>query len=51
MQTGNKDFFGGPVIKNPTAHAGCMGSIPGPGRFHMLQGYKVHVPQLLRPTL
>ena len=44
MQTGNKDFSGGPVIKNSTAHVGCMGSIPGLGRFHMLQGNTVHVP-------
>ena len=51
MQTGNKDFSGGQVIKNSSAHVGCMGSIPGLGRFHMLQGNTVHVPQLLRPML
>ena len=28
---------GGPVIRNLPANAGNMGSIPGPGRFHMLQ--------------
>ena len=27
----------GPVVKNPPASAGGMGSIPGPGRSHMLQ--------------
>ena len=31
------DFPDGPVDKNPPANAGDMGSIPGPGRFHMLQ--------------
>ena len=32
------DFSGGIVDKNPPANAGDMGSIPGPGRFHMPQG-------------
>ena len=32
------EFLGGPVIKNPLANAGDMGSIPGLGRFQMLQG-------------
>ena len=32
------DFLGGPVIKNPCANAGDIGSIPGPGRFHMPWG-------------
>ena len=31
-----RDFPGGPVVKN--ANTGDTGSIPGPGRFHMLQG-------------
>ena len=31
------DFFGGPVVKNLSANEGDMGSISGPGRFHMLQ--------------
>ena len=26
-----------------------MGSIPGPGRFHMLQSNEAHAPQLLSP--
>ena len=29
-------FPGGPVVKNPRASAGDIGSIPGLGRFHML---------------
>ena len=29
------DFLGGPAVKNPPANAGDMGSIPGPGRFHV----------------
>ena len=32
------DFAGGPVVKNLPVNAGDAGSIPGPGRFHMLQG-------------
>ena len=31
----NKEFPGGAVDKNLPAEAGDMGSIPGPGRFHM----------------
>ena len=30
------DFPGGAVVKNPPANSGDMGTIPGPGRFHML---------------
>ena len=40
-------FPGGAVVKNPPANAGGTGLIPGPGRFHMLQSNKAHVPQLL----
>ena len=29
---------GGTVDKNPPANTGDMGSIPGPERFHILQG-------------
>ena len=32
----HKDFPGNLIVKNPTANAGDMGLIPGPGRFHML---------------
>ena len=30
-----QDFPGGRVDKNLSANAGDMGSVPGPGRFHM----------------
>ena len=33
-----RDFLGGPVIRNPPASAGDMGSIPGPGQSHKPQG-------------
>jgi len=29
------DFHGGPVVKNPPANGGDLGSIPAPRRFHM----------------
>ena len=45
----NLEFPGDPVVKNPPANARNMGSIPGPGRFHMLQGNLHNVPQLLSP--
>ena len=41
------DFPGGAVIKNLPANAGDTGSSPGPGRSHMPQSNKAHVPQLL----
>ena len=31
-----EDFPSGTVVKYPPANAGDMGSIPGPGRSHML---------------
>ena len=34
----NMDFPGSLVIKNMPANAGDMGSIPGPGRYHMQGG-------------
>ena len=38
----NQDLFGdfpaGLVVKNLRVNAGDMGSIPGPGRSHVLQG-------------
>ena len=37
-------FPGGPVVENPLSNEGDTGSIPGPGRSHMLQSSK---PQLL----
>ena len=33
----SRDFPGGAVVKNLPANAGDMGSIPGPGRSHMLR--------------
>ena len=33
-----EDFPGGPLVKNPPANGEDMGLIPGPARFHMLQG-------------
>ena len=41
------DFPGGTVVKNPPAHAGDTGSLPGLGRSHMPQSNKAHAPQLL----
>ena len=49
IETKMEAFPGSPVVMNPPANAGDMGSIPGPGRFHMLQGNKAPVPQLLSP--
>ena len=34
------DFSGGPIKGNLPASAGDRGSIPGTGRFHMLQATK-----------
>lgn len=39
---------GGAVNKNWPASAEEMGSIPGPGRFCVLQSYQAHAPQLLK---
>ena len=44
------DFPRGPVVKNPPANAGDMGSIPGPGRFHMMWSNYAHEPLLLEPV-
>ena len=44
----NRDFPGGTVDGSPLAKAGYMGSIPGPGRFHMLQSNEAHAPRPLR---
>ena len=32
------DFLGGPVVRNPPANAGDIGSIPYLGGFHVPQG-------------
>ena len=42
-----QNFPGGAVVKNQPARAGDTSLIPGPGRSHMLQDNKLHVPQLL----
>ena len=44
------DFPGGPVVKNPPANAGDLGSVPGLGRFHMPQGSQAHARPLRKPT-
>ena len=36
----NVDFPGGPVVRNPPASAGDIGSIPSLGRFYMLWAAK-----------
>lgn len=33
-----RDFLGGPEVKNPPAKAGDMGSVSGPGRSQLPQG-------------
>ena len=33
-----QNFPGGPVVKNLPANAGDLGSVTGPGRFHMPWG-------------
>ena len=37
-RSANRDFPGGPVVKNPPANAGDMGSSPGRGRSDMPRG-------------
>ena len=46
----NLDFPGGQVVGNLPASAEDMGSVPGPGGFHVPQGSKAQVPQLLKPA-
>ena len=43
------DFPGGPVVKNPPANAGDLGSIPGLGRPHTRWGSLACGLQLLKP--
>ena len=47
---GSWDFPGGAVVKNLPANSGDTGSSPGPGRSHVPQRDKTHVPQLLKPA-
>ena len=35
-----RDFPGGPVVENPPANAGDVGSVPGLGRSYMLRATK-----------
>ena len=44
-----KGFPGGPVVKNLPANTGDTGSIPDPGRSHVLQSNEAHMPQVLSP--
>ena len=51
-----EDFPGGGVVRSPPASAGAVGSVPGPGRFHLLcaphlltQGSRALKPQLVSP--
>ena len=44
----NRDFRGGPVVKNSPASAGDMGSVPGLGRSLMPQRNQARVSQLLK---
>ena len=46
-QTDFRDLSGSPVVKNLPANAEDTDSFPGLGRFHVLQGNKAHVVQLL----
>ena len=54
QEQGNKDrardFPGGPVVEDLPANAGDTGSIPGPGRSHVLQSNQACALQLLRPV-
>ena len=45
------DFHSGSVVEDLSANTKDTVLIPGPGRFHMLQGNKSHVPQLLNRAL
>ena len=44
-----RNFPGGAVDKNPSAHVGDTGSIPSPGRCHVLLSSEARAPQLLSP--
>ena len=46
----SRDFPGGPVVKNSLANAGDVGSVPGLGRSHMLQGNEACASRLLKLT-
>ena len=44
FKRGEEGFPGGPVAKNPPCRARNTGSIPGPGRSHMLLDNSAQVP-------
>ena len=44
------NFLGGPVVKNLPANTGYTGSIPSPGKSHLLWGNQAFAPQLLKPV-
>ena len=46
-----RGFLGDSVVKTPPASAGDIGSIPAPGRSHMLQSSEAHVLMPLEPVL
>ena len=43
------NFPGGSVVKNPPANAGDPGSVPSPGRVHMLYGATKSAQHVLSP--
>ena len=45
-----QNFPGSPVVENLPANAGEMGSIPGPGRSHILVDNRAFTPQLPEPV-
>ena len=54
---GRLGFPGGPVVKNPPANAGDVGSIPGSGRFPWRRKWQAHssvlaweIPQAEEPS-
>ena len=49
LRVNEEDFPGGPVVKNPPANAGNMGSIPGWGRFRVPRSNQACEPQLPKP--
>ena len=46
-----ENFSSAPVVKNPPADAGDVGSVPGPESPHVLQGNETHALQLLSPVV
>ena len=49
LKTSTLALSSGPAVKNLLACARDMGSIPGPGRFHMTLGNYACAPQPLKP--